>query len=114
MALFEAAMKMCDDCGRNDKPLTWSKDGNTRICADCKRQRGAREEEMEDGFLDLAEDRLDKNRRSSAHYDYKFGFADQAAQELLAHCRTLLKQNQELRTKLEGINKYIREGGWSG
>jgi NMD protein affecting ribosome stability and mRNA decay len=43
MSLFSAAMKMCDDCDRNDVPLSWSRDGNTKICADCKAKRGERE-----------------------------------------------------------------------
>lgn len=43
MSMFEAAMKMCDDCDRTDRPLSWSRDGNTKICDECKKRRGARE-----------------------------------------------------------------------
>lgn len=43
MSLFEAAMKMCDDCDRTDRPLSWSRDGNTKICAECRDRRGDRE-----------------------------------------------------------------------
>ncbi len=43
MSAFSAAMKMCDDCDRSDRPLSWSRDGNTKICNPCKIARGARE-----------------------------------------------------------------------
>lgn len=43
MSLYEAAIKMCDDCERNDAPLQWSRDGNTKICASCRIKRGERE-----------------------------------------------------------------------
>jgi len=43
MSMFSAAMKMCHDCDRNDRPLSWSRDGNTKICAECRSLRGARE-----------------------------------------------------------------------
>ena len=43
MSLYEAAMKMCDDCNRNDVPLAWSRDGHTKICAECRDRRGERE-----------------------------------------------------------------------
>ena len=41
--LFEAAMRMCDDCDRDDRPLSWSRDGYTKICDECKEKRGDRE-----------------------------------------------------------------------
>lgn len=43
MGLFEAAMKICHDCDRDDRPLEWSRDGNTKICAECRERRGERE-----------------------------------------------------------------------
>lgn len=43
MSMFAAAMRMCDDCDRTDQPLSWSRDGNTKICPACKTARGARE-----------------------------------------------------------------------
>lgn len=43
MSMFEAAIRMCDDCGRNDQPLSWSRDGYTKICEQCKTRRGDRE-----------------------------------------------------------------------
>lgn len=43
MSMFKAAMKMCDDCSRNDRPLSWSRDGHTKICEACQEARGDRE-----------------------------------------------------------------------
>lgn len=43
MSMFDQVMKMCHDCNRNDAPLAWSRDGNTKICAGCKAARGERE-----------------------------------------------------------------------
>ncbi len=38
MSLFTAAMKMCDDCDRNDRPLAWW-GPHIRICVECRAKR---------------------------------------------------------------------------
>jgi hypothetical protein len=41
--MYHAAAKICDDCGKNDRPLSWSQDGYTKICDPCADARGGRE-----------------------------------------------------------------------
>jgi len=42
MSLFDQNIQYCNDCDKK-KLLSWSRDGNTLICAECKSKRGERE-----------------------------------------------------------------------
>lgn len=64
MSMFTAAMKMCDDCSRNDRPLRWWGD-YIRICDECRAARAGqaprlmpdRDPALEDAIKAVAPDR---------------------------------------------------------